>query len=131
MPSLADLICVDPAQVSKFWPFARHLIKAAVDRTDLSKFEDIERAVLSGEHLLWLAWNEKIEAAATTHLSNNVCILVACGGHDRERWLPLFAKIEQYAKDEGCRCVRIYGRKGWERVLTGYKIEHVILERPL
>jgi hypothetical protein len=127
----ADLACVDPANVRNVWPLARHLIKAAIDRTNLSSFQDIEDAVLSGKHLLWLAGDGQIEAAATTHLANNVCTLVACGGHDRERWLPLFARIEQYAKDEGCRCMRIYGRKGWERVLPGYKVEHVILERPL
>jgi hypothetical protein len=56
---------------------------------------------------------------------------VACSGQNRERWLPLFEKIEQYAREEGCSCVRIYGRKGWERVLQGYRVEHVILERQL
>jgi hypothetical protein len=44
---------------------------------------------------------------------------------------PLFERIEQYAKDEGCSAIRLYGRKGWERVLDGYKVEHVILEKAL
>jgi hypothetical protein len=126
-----DLVCVDPARVTEIWPFARDLIKAAIERTNLSDFQDIEADVLSGDQLLWLAWSGRIEAAATTHLSRNVCTLTACSGYDRERWLPLFEKIEDYAKAEGATAMRIYGRKGWERVLNGYRAEHVILEKRL
>jgi hypothetical protein len=126
-----DLICINPADIEKSWPLARDLIRAAIERTDLSDFADIEKDVLSGDQLLWLAISDRVEAAATTHLSRNVCTLTACSGHQRERWLPLFKRIEKYAKDEGCRCVRIYGRPGWERVLDGYRKEHVILEKAL
>lgn len=131
MPSSVDLICICPDRVSEFWPFAKWLIKAAIDRTNLSDFADIERQVLAGEQLLWLAWSDKIEAAATTHLARNVCTLTACSGRDRKRWLNLFEKIEQYAKNEGCSAMRIYGRRGWERVLDGYRVEHVVLEKEL
>lgn len=125
------LICVDPVRVSEFWPYAGPLIRAAVEQTNLSIFEDIEKQVLAGEQLLWLAWSGQIEAAATTHLCRNVCTLTACSGHQRERWLPLFEVIEKYAKDEGCHTMRIYGRKGWQRVLDGYRVEHVVLEKKL
>jgi hypothetical protein len=131
MPSKVDLVCVDPEKIFDFWPFARPLIKAALERTRLSNIEDIESDVLEGRQLLWLAWSDRIEAAATTHLSAGVCTLTACSGHQRERWLPLFAKIEKYATDECCSTMRLYGRKGWERVLDGYRVEHVILEKAL
>lgn len=128
-----DLVCVNPKNVSQIWPQARQLIKTAIERTGLSEFDDVEEQVLSGDQLLWLAISNTIEAAATTHLVKTsgkpVCILTACSGHNRERWLPLFAQIEKYARNEGCSCVRIYGRKGWERVLEGYRVEHVILEK--
>jgi len=126
-----DLLCVNPADVHKTWPLARDLILAAIERTNLSDFADIEQAVLSGDQLLWLAISDRVEAAATTHLSRNVCTLTACSGHQRERWLPLFSRIEKYAKDEGCHTMRLYGRKGWERVLDGYRAEYVILEKSL
>jgi hypothetical protein len=126
-----DLLCVNPADIHKTWPLARDLIRAAIERTDLSDFADIESDVLEGRQLLWLAISDHVEAAATTHLSRNVCTLVACSGHQRERWLPLFARIEKYAKDEGCSAMRIFGRKGWERVLDGYRVEHVVLEKAL
>jgi hypothetical protein len=125
------LICVDPDKVFDFWPFARPLIKAALERTRLSNIEDIETDVLEGRQLLWLAWSDHIEAAATTQLAAGVCTLTACSGHQRERWLPLFAQIEKYAMDECCSTIRLFGRKGWERVLDGYHVEHVILEKHL
>ncbi len=135
MPSSVELHCINPNRVHEYWPKASHLIKAAIEKTGLSEFADIEYDVLSGDQLLWLAIGNGIEAAATTHLikatGKPVCVLTACSGTNRERWLPLFARIEGYAKAEGCKCVRIYGRVGWQRVLKNYRVEHVILERPL
>lgn len=126
-----DLVCCDPKEIAQIWVYAGPMIRAAIERTNLSDFADIEKDVLAGDQLLWIAVSDRIEAAATTHLSRNICTLTACSGHQRERWLPLFARIEKYAKDEGCYLMRIYGRKGWERVLNGYHVEHVILEKPL
>jgi hypothetical protein len=61
-----------------------------------------------------------------------VCTLTACSGISASAGFHLFARIEKYAKDEGCSTMRLYGRKGWERVLeNGYRVEHVILEKAL
>lgn len=38
-----------------------------------------------------------------------------------KRWLPLIDQIEIYARAEGCRRVRIFGRKGWLRALEGFE----------
>lgn len=130
-----ELVCVDPARIDEMWPHVREQLRLAINRTGLSNFDDLEADVLSGMQLVWLAWDgREILAVATTHLVkplDKVCVLTACAGHDRGQWLPLFAKIEQYARDEGCSKMRIFGRKGWERVLDGYGAEHVVLEKAL
>ncbi len=135
MPSTVDLCCVSPADVPKIWPQARLLIKSAIEHTGLSDFDHIESQVLSGDQLLWLAISDHIEAAATTHLvktrNKPVLIITACSGAARDRWLSLRHKIEAYAKAEGCSRVRLYGRKGWQRVLKDYHVEYVIMEKPL
>jgi len=129
---VVELVCVDPARVDEIWPHAKHLIRAAIERTNLTPFEHIETEVLDGKQLLWLAWNgDSIEAAATTQLVRPVCVLTACAGHQRERWLPLFKQIENYAGNEGCSVMRLYGRRGWERALDGYRVEYVIMEKAL
>jgi hypothetical protein len=138
--SSAQLICVDPKRVDVIWPLAAPLLRAAIARTGLSAFADIEHDVLRGDALLWLAASGKesaptIEAAASTRLqltdAGKVCVITACSGKDRLRWLPLIAGIEAYAKDEGCQRVRIFGRKGWLRVLDGYEEEHVVMDKEL
>jgi hypothetical protein len=95
---------------------------------------------LTGKSLLWLAIsrscdNPAIDAVATTRLEltdpGRVCVITACEGKNMTRWLPLIDGIEAYAKAEGCLCVRIFGRKGWLRVLEGYRQAHVIIEKDL
>ncbi|WP_375413093.1 hypothetical protein [uncultured Bradyrhizobium sp.] len=111
------------------------MISAAIERTGLSDFSDIERDVLSGDQLLWLAISDHIEAAATTQLIKTtgkpVLVIVAVSGSQRDRWLPLKSRIESYAKAEGCSVVRSYARKGWERALKDYRVQSVILEKVL
>lgn len=130
-----DLVCIPPSEVHQVWPRARELIRAAIEKTDLSEFEDIENGVLSGDQLLWFAVSDHIEAAATTHLIKArgapVLVITACSGRDLERWNMLLAGIEKYARDENASCIRIYGRKGWERVLTDFRVAHVIMEKAL
>lgn len=136
MPSPARLLCVDPAMVTQVWPHVRGIIKRASEKTGMGDFAQQEREILAGLQLLWLASNGRtIEAAATTQLVNEngrkICVLVACGGNNRARWLPLLDGIEDFARKEGCAEMRIYGRKGWERVLNGYRSRYVILGKEL
>lgn len=132
---MIDLVCVDPKTVHEIWPQARDLIRSAIEKTGLSEFADIECEVLAGDQILWLALSDHVEAAATTHLIKTsgkpVLIITACSGSQKERWISLRHRIENYAKAEGCSCVRLYGRKGWERELKDYRVEHVIMEKAL
>ena len=136
MPSTVELVCVDPKRVDEFWPHVSPLLKAACQRTKLNAFADIEADILSGRSLLWMAWNGRaVESAAATILINSeigkVCIITVCGGSDLERWLPLIDQIEGYAKAEGCKRLRIFGRKGWLCVLDGFEAKHVIMDKAL
>lgn len=136
MSASANLVCVPPENVRQIWPLVADRLRQAVTRTDLAHTKDIEFDVMEGDGLLWLALDgEKIEAAATTLLVNTdrhlVCIISALGGENMGHWLPLLAEIEAWAKAEGAAKVRIFGRKGWGRVLPGYAVAQVVLERLL
>jgi hypothetical protein len=130
-----QLVCVDPSRVRECWPHVAPFLRAAIERTNLDRFDEIERDVLAGRSLLWLAWSNRVEAAATTVLTETdagrVCVLTACGGRNMKRWLPLLRTIEAYARAEGCGHLRIFGRKGWQRVLEDYRVTNIILERNL
>jgi len=131
---MVDLVFVDPVRVGEIWPRVAPLLKSAFDRTGLGAFSDLERCVLSGRSLVWLAWSDRIEAAASTILlradAGLVCEITACGGANMHHRLPL-EEIEAYARREGCVCTRITGRKGWLRVLDGYRQKHIIMDKDL
>jgi hypothetical protein len=136
----AELVCVDPKRVHEIWPTLAPLLRQATARTGLSAFADIEREILAGDALLWIAVSGEggavaIDAAASTRLQHTdtgkVCVITACAGRGMSRWLPLISGIENYARDEGCSCVRIFGRKGWLRVLEGYRESYVVMDKEL
>ena len=136
MRSSVELVCVDPARIVEFWPHLRPLLKAACQRTKLNAFTDLEDDILAGRSLVWMAWNGRaVEAAVATALvdteAGRVCVITLCAGHDMRRWLPLLAGIEAYAKAEGCRRLRIFGRKGWLQLLDGFEARHSIMDKEL
>jgi hypothetical protein len=128
--------CISPDQVAQFWPYVVALIKSAMEKGRLTDFAMVERDVLDGCALLWIAWDgEKIKAAAVTELvianGEKFCTIVACGGHDRGQWLHLIEGLEAYGKAEGCAAIRIYGRRGWLKLLPEYRTTRVLLEKKL
>lgn len=134
MPSKAELICVSPDRVEEFWPHVEPLLRKAIERVGLIDFDEHAAQILRGDALVWLAWSGKIDAAASTVLERAgglVCVLVACSGEDMPEWLPLLSGIEQYARNEGCKTLRIFGRRGWLRVLDDYREVATVIEKAL
>jgi hypothetical protein len=124
-------ICVDPNRVTEIWPHAAPLVKRAIDR-GLSRFSIIEANVLDGMHLLWLAVDDnKIVGVAVTGLVGDACEIIAAAGADVRSWIHLIGPIEDYARAEGRKRMRIIGRQGWKRLLPDYKQQAVVLERKL
>jgi hypothetical protein len=129
-------VCVDPARVREAWPLVAPLIRRAAERDGLSDAAQVEDDLHNGSALLWLAWNgERIEGAAVTQLDaangQKFCTIVACGGRGLKRWGSLIGTLERFAREEGCTSVRIYGRRGWARVLPDYRLHSIILEKEL
>lgn len=153
-----QLVCVPPDEAARAWPHVRALILAAMQRGGLSSYGPVEDAVLRGDALLWLAWEQgsdvgdqrmgfrpltsvirhptsRIAAAAVTELHQTewrkVCVLVACGGAGMGEWIGLLDGIEAYARAAGCEAVRLMGREGWQRLLPSYRRTGIVLERTL
>lgn len=136
MRDAPQLLCISPEMVPGFWPSTAPMIRAAIERTGLGLFEKIEADLFADKSLLWIAWNgRETEAAALTQIQltdgGKVCVIVACGGADRKRWLPLLSQIESYAERERCERVRLFGRRGWLRALEGYSVSNVVLDKHL
>ena len=133
---MCELLCIPPEHIPKVWPKVRHFIVAGVERCDFNDFESVECDVLSNDALLWVAYDGKeIAGALVTQITETekrkICTLVAGGGKERKRWLPLLEQIEQYAKAEECSASRIIGRDGWGAILPDYRQRCVVLEKDL
>jgi hypothetical protein len=130
------LVAIPPADAHEVWPHVAALVKAAMEKGRLSNYTEVEQAVRSGAALLWLAWEgETIKAAAVTEIgeanAEKFCTIVACGGHDRGQWLHLLEGLEGHAKAEGCAGMRVYGRRGWGKLLKDYRVTRLVLEKTL
>jgi len=127
---LSEAICVDPARAKEIWPYVGPLIKLAIDR-GFSDFSAIEANVFDGLHLIWLAWDgKKIRGVALTGLVGDACEIIAAAG-ERKQFMHLISVLEDYARAENRKRMRIIGRKGWKRLLPEYKQTAVVLERTL
>ncbi len=134
-------ICVAPDYVDQIWPHVAGFINQALARGNAE--QPIEYTYLQLKRqaaLLWVVWDGKtILAAAVTEIVNPVgtdkrhCMITACGGQSLKLWLKFLDRIEQYARDENCEKLRIYGRPGWLRILhdRGYEQPWVALEKRL
>lgn len=133
---MADAVCVPLSRVPEFWPLIADYIKQAVDKVGSTDYETLRQDVLHSRALLWIAvGGMTTPAAAVTQVAiangSKFCTIIACGGTDRARWLPLISQIEKYAAFEGCTKIQIIGRKGWQRVLPDYDAPFVVLEKAL
>ena len=120
----------------ELWPMARPWILRAIEKGNLAKFHPLEDDVLRFRAALWIAYDDdppQLYAAAVTQIADTdrqkVCTILACGGKQMRKWLPLLEGIEKYARTMGCDVVRLMGRKGWQKVLNGYSAKRVILEK--
>jgi hypothetical protein len=41
----------------------------------------------------------------------------------------LLEGLESHAKAEGCAAMRVYGRRGWGKLLKDYRVTRVLLEK--
>lgn len=128
---MSRLVCVPPNDAGYIWPLVKGLIESAMQKGGMGSFAQVENNVLHGPDLLWLAVEgDKIGMACITSLgADKVCTIVAAGG-SFVRFGHLLSDIEQFAKDEGCKAMRICGRPGWRR-LSGYRTKKVILEKAI
>lgn len=134
MRSSVELICIDPARVSDFWPYVEPLLNLAIDRRGNWSIDEIREQVDQGA-LVWIAWDgETINAACVTRLAQEqrglVLEAIACGGGGQD-WRRLYKEIENYGRGEGCVISRISGREGWRRIFNDYDLAWVALEKRL
>lgn len=126
-----------PVFLERVWPLVRgRLAMVFADHPSDSSFIATENDVLAGLQLLWVGWNgAKFVAAATTSIchapARKFCMITAGFSESEKLWDRFIPMVETYARSEGCMSLRIEGRKGWARVLKGFRQPWVVLDKEL
>lgn len=126
-----------PETLSELWPHALPHLKRFAEETLLIDPDQLYKDILENQKQLWMFEDDgKVILAVVTEIWRSqlgqICtIKIAAGtcGHDVLR--GVCDEIEKWARNEGCVGIEICGRKGWSRVLDGFKQTGVILEKDL
>ena len=132
----ARSVAVPKIALPEVWPLVTHWIRRAMERADLGSFDVVEADVFNDRALLWLVYDgPKTLAAVVTKIvlteKSRVCLILAVGGEGAKDWTHLLSDAERYARAEGCDAIRLFGRRGWQRLLPDYSARNIVLEKRL
>lgn len=123
---MTQLICVPPGLVNELRPLVETLVARAVKRGGNREVSDVWERLSDGRFLLWIAEDGgDIQSIGITALyvddSGRFCHVAYCAG---KLALILWGlpQLEDYARRESCKRVRLSGRDGWERVFKDYEL---------
>ena len=128
---------ISAENVRNIWPHIEHFIIAACKKgPGGAEPDDLRVSCETKRHQLWvLVDQDGAKAAAVTGIYDNGkerrAEWIAFGGSGAE-WRDFMPPIEQWAKDNGCKAFRSYGRPGMKkRMPQGYRVKGIIFEKEL
>jgi hypothetical protein len=117
-----NLFACQPEQIPAIWPEVEGFLESALVDNDHLRKEDIRDALLLGQYQLWTIYSDKIDAAIVTTIYDirdvKNCTFIACGGKNMDTWSDLIPQIEDWARERGCKFLKIYGRRGWAKIFN-------------
>jgi len=137
------LVQIPPEAIEKLWPLAAKLLDKAISLSNgYTTLAREHEAVAAQQKQLWFVVNpegrvrNEAVAAGITCIQQNAdgsktANIEYFGGGDMKSWFALKGVFESWARDEGCRDIRMWARKGWARHLPDFKITHYIMRREL
>src|SRR5437868_6966300 len=137
------LIQIPAEAIEGLWPLAARMIAPALAYGHGATSLELEREqLLARRKQLWMVVigepdaNPKAVAAGIISLQKNADGSVTAnieyfGGENMKAWFSLKDEFEDWAREEGCRDVRLWARKGWARHLPDFKITHYIMRKEL
>lgn len=121
---------VQPEQVDDLWPHLLPKIRKALTRSNWTE-EDVRGLVKRGDYQLWGASDAIWMTRIVVYPDTKVCEIVLCGGSGLQEIISNLPFVETWAREIGCKAVRVYGREGWAKALKNYNKKAVVLEKAL
>ena len=88
--------------------------------------EDLEKGIENNTYQLFK--DDNCSLVTASHLD---ILRIGIAGGNLQSIIKITEKVEKYAKKRKYKYIDILGRKGWEKVLNGYKKEKVILRKEI
>lgn len=116
----------------KVGPVLRRAVDAGAGEMNL---RDVFDALVKQRMQLWVSIEgDEVKAAATTeiqfHPRMKTC-LIRLGAGKLDNIVKNVEPIARWAKSQGCDALEVYGRKGWERILSDWNMTHIVMRKDL
>lgn len=140
-----DIVYIPKEEINKVWVLAKPYVDDALVYSNSHHHSDhFKNLMVQGKLQLWFLWDdkkntiqEKMNGVVVSEIINRsikkVFHLPIVTGKNRQRWQHLIEKLENFAKDQGCDCMELIARPGWQKILDkhNYFKTHVVLEKNL
>ena len=140
-----ELVQIPIQELEKVWGIVEKDIKSALAYSSkLTDSDFVFDTLKEGKFQLWVLWDknqkktiDKYFGVVVTEIIKRkfgkVCHIYIMTGKQITKWQHLITKVEDFAKQEGCKMMELIARPGWQRVLDdyGYKRTHVVLEKQI
>lgn len=122
---------IPAAMVERFWLLAEPYVKRALDTTS-GEFTPADIRMLCKDRVmqLWLVTEgERVVAAVTTEIvvypQYKNCRVATIGGTKAVEWTGLLTyTLNEWAREQGCKNIEAFVRKGYVNVLSNYGFKH-------
>ena len=140
-----DVVRIPKEEIDKVWILVREYIRNALIYSGSHHHADHYKDLLkNGKLQLWIIWDqdkttidEQFNGLVLSQIIQRsikkVLHLPMVTGKNRQQWQNLIVKIENFAIDQGCDCMELIARPGWQKILDKYNYyrTHVVLEKNL
>lgn len=135
-PSSAELILLPPEAADGLSEVQLGWLRSALQDDPRVSLAGTLEAVRAERAQLWgVRVGAQLRALLVTWIGRyeqcDVLEVQLIGGEGMAEWLGLLPELERHACNLGCRLMELRGRRGWERVLPGYRMRGVCLEKDL
>ena len=116
------------------WARCKHWIAASLKRSGgFYGIEDVERMIEDGRLVFWPMRSSAVLTEFIEYPQGRALNAFVSGGSLRELRDEFEPFIAQFAKEQGCRWVLGFGRKGWVRAsaASGYRLINCLLVKEL
>lgn len=130
---------ISSANVDEVFPQIKPFLESSTQYSDGAFTpSDILKAVKQKEMQLWVVAKDGIiYSAVITEVklfpSEQHLNILFLSGNQMTKWIHLIKDLIARAKENKCDAVKVYGRRGWIKILNeyGFKESHVVLKLDL